>query len=264
VRPDNLVPHESARAHVTGEALYTDDLLPPGSPSLLHAWPVLAPHPHALVKACGCVGGVCPSLVFVNSRFPPPTFRAKATAAPRGMTNRCFLKEVDVSPAAGGLGAWVRRLEAAQPRRRAGRWSSMKSGFRDSDHSRRHRKPQFLGSAPARLARGDVLPVIEAQPTGILGRAVRSAARSTSISKPSARIAWITETGGVALHSSTQHPSETQEIVARVLGDAAQPGDRRMSGAWAARSAAKKCKQIPGLQSPRSARGKRGGPCGCG
>ncbi len=42
------VPHESARGHVTGEALYVDDLC--GSyPDLLHAWPVCAPHAHALV-----------------------------------------------------------------------------------------------------------------------------------------------------------------------------------------------------------------------
>ena len=31
-------------------------------------------------------------------------------------------------------------------------------------------------------------------------------------------IAWLDEAGGVALHSSTQHPAETQEVVARVLG----------------------------------------------
>jgi xanthine dehydrogenase large subunit len=31
-------------------------------------------------------------------------------------------------------------------------------------------------------------------------------------------LAWLDESGGVALHSSTQHPSETQEVVARVLG----------------------------------------------
>src|SRR5215467_7060048 len=40
------VPHESARGHVTGEALYPDDLLA-RFPNLLHAWPVLAPHAHA-------------------------------------------------------------------------------------------------------------------------------------------------------------------------------------------------------------------------
>ncbi len=35
--------HESARGHVTGEALYTDDLAS-RFPRLLHAWPVLARH----------------------------------------------------------------------------------------------------------------------------------------------------------------------------------------------------------------------------
>src|SRR5882724_10326597 len=41
-------PHESARGHVTGEALYTGDLLD-RYPGVLFAWPVLAPHAHALV-----------------------------------------------------------------------------------------------------------------------------------------------------------------------------------------------------------------------
>ena len=44
------VPHESALGHVTGEALYTDDLLN-RFPQLLHAWPVLAPHAHALLTS---------------------------------------------------------------------------------------------------------------------------------------------------------------------------------------------------------------------
>ena len=42
------LPHESARGHVTGEALYVDDLCG-RFPHLLHAWPVLAPHAHAIV-----------------------------------------------------------------------------------------------------------------------------------------------------------------------------------------------------------------------
>ena len=40
------VPHESAQGHVTGSALYTDDLIG-RFPNALHAWPVLAPHAHA-------------------------------------------------------------------------------------------------------------------------------------------------------------------------------------------------------------------------
>jgi len=43
-------PHESAVDHVTGAALYTDDLLG-RFPHLLHAWPVVAPHAHARVRS---------------------------------------------------------------------------------------------------------------------------------------------------------------------------------------------------------------------
>ena len=46
----DAVPHESARGHVTGEALYTDDLVG-RFPGLLHAWPIMAPHAHAIVAA---------------------------------------------------------------------------------------------------------------------------------------------------------------------------------------------------------------------
>ena len=42
-------------------------------------------------------------------------------------------------------------------------------------------------------------------------------ARSTSRWRRTA-LAWVDESGGVTVHSSTQHPSGTQEIVARVLG----------------------------------------------
>ena len=44
------VPHESAELHVTGLALYTDDLVN-RHPGVLHAHPVQAPHTHARVTA---------------------------------------------------------------------------------------------------------------------------------------------------------------------------------------------------------------------
>ena len=59
-RPDKPVvglevSHESAELHVTGAALYTSDLtgrtLAP-----LHAWPVQAPHAHALVTGLRVAG----------------------------------------------------------------------------------------------------------------------------------------------------------------------------------------------------------------
>jgi xanthine dehydrogenase large subunit len=42
------LPHESADGHVTGSALYTDDLVG-RFPGVLHAWPVISPHAHARV-----------------------------------------------------------------------------------------------------------------------------------------------------------------------------------------------------------------------
>ena len=42
------LPHESAALHVTGRALYTDDLVP-RTHGVLHAHPVQAPHAHARV-----------------------------------------------------------------------------------------------------------------------------------------------------------------------------------------------------------------------
>ena len=55
LRPDRpvvgaTIPHESADLHVTGLALYTDDLVN-RHPGCLHAYPVQAPHTHARVTA---------------------------------------------------------------------------------------------------------------------------------------------------------------------------------------------------------------------
>ena len=55
-------PHESAALHVTGRALYTDDLVP-RTKDVLHAWPVQAPHAHARITALRVDAGAttCPA-----------------------------------------------------------------------------------------------------------------------------------------------------------------------------------------------------------
>ena len=50
-RRSSPVPHESARGHVTGDALVYRRPRRDGFPRLLHAWPVTAPHAHALVTS---------------------------------------------------------------------------------------------------------------------------------------------------------------------------------------------------------------------
>src|SRR5262249_39831895 len=69
---------------------------------------------------------------------------------------------------------------------------------------------------PLRLSRGDV--------SGIDRSALRFdgelqiGGQEHFYLETQAAIAWLDESGGVAVHSSTQHPTETQEVVARVLG----------------------------------------------
>ena len=66
------VPHESATGHVTGKALYTDDLLG-RFPNLLHAWPVLAPHAHAELISLDAAGALeLPGVVTVLTAADVP------------------------------------------------------------------------------------------------------------------------------------------------------------------------------------------------
>ncbi|MBV9770098.1 MAG: xanthine dehydrogenase molybdopterin binding subunit, partial [Bryobacterales bacterium] len=86
----HAVPHESAREHVTGEALYTDDLVR-RFPGVLHAWPVLSPHAHAFITSLNTSAvGELPDVVTVltandvpgvgdcgSSRLDEPLFPAE-------------------------------------------------------------------------------------------------------------------------------------------------------------------------------------------
>ena len=72
-------------------------------------------------------------------------------------------------------------------------------------------------TGPLTIRRGDA-----AARTGALGHRIEGeihiGGQEHFYLETQATIAWLDESGGVSLHSSTQHPSETQEIVARVLG----------------------------------------------
>src|SRR5262249_45818728 len=71
-------------------------------------------------------------------------------------------------------------------------------------------------AGPARLCCGDIT-AMESSALRFSGQLHMGGQEHFYLETQSA-IAWHDETGGIALHSSTQHPAETQEIVARVLG----------------------------------------------
>ena len=90
-RPDDAVvgltiPHESAALHVTGAALYTDDLVG-RTRDVLHAHPVQAPHAHARVT------GLRVDAALRRARRGPGAHRrrrARASTTPgSSTTSRC-------------------------------------------------------------------------------------------------------------------------------------------------------------------------------
>jgi xanthine dehydrogenase large subunit len=204
------VPHESAEGHVNGEALYVDDLCG-RYPNLLHAWPVCAPHAHALVI----------------------TLDASRALEERGVMT--VLTQADV-PGEGDSGAnrhdeplfpsevlfydqpiaWVlgETLEAAQ--RGAARVTAEYETLPAILTIEEAIEAGSFLTEELRIVDGDI-SALDASPLRAKGT-LRIGGQEHFYLETQACLAWIDEAGFIAVHSSTQHPSETQEVVARVLG----------------------------------------------
>jgi xanthine dehydrogenase large subunit len=205
------LPHESAEGHVTGAALYTDDLVS-RFPGTLHAWPVMSPHAHARVIELDASpalqrAGVVATL---TARDVP----GEGDSGANRHDEPLFPDEVLYH---GQPVAWVlgETLEAA----REGA-SSVKVRYEPL--------PAILGideaieqqsflSGPARMRRGDAAVAIAEAPCRIRGE-LRIGGQEHFYLETQCALACMDESGGVFLHCSTQHPAEAQAIVARVLG----------------------------------------------
>jgi xanthine dehydrogenase large subunit len=204
------VPHESAREHVTGEALYTDDLVA-RFPRLLHAWPVLAPHAHALVKRVDLGAAMSePGVATVLTAQDAP---GEGDCGSNRHDEPLFPNEVmyHSQPVAWVLGE---TLAAAQrgAALAAVEYEPLPAILTVDDAI----SASSFHSPPLRMARGDI-SAIHASPVRLDGE-LRIGGQEHFYLETQCAIAWRDETGGVAAHSSTQHPTETQEVIARVLG----------------------------------------------
>ena len=204
------VPHESAREHVTGEALYTDDLLL-RFPNPLHAWPVLSPHAHALVQSLDVSAALSePGVATVLTTEDVP---GEGDSGSNRHDEPLFPNEVlyHSQPLAWVLGE---TLDAAQ--RGAARVSVNYEVLPAIVTIEDAILAGSFHSAPLRLARGDI-SVIESSALRFEGE-LQIGGQEHFYLETQCALAWMDETGGVAAHSSTQHPTETQEVIARVLG----------------------------------------------
>lgn len=205
-----LVPHESAREHVTGEALYTDDLVG-RFPRLLHAWPVLSRHAHAVITALDVSRALeQPGVVTVLTGGDVP---GEGDSGSSRHDEPLFPTEVlyQSQPIAWVLGE---TLDAAQrgAARVAVEYEVLPAILTIDDAI----LAGSFHSAPMRMSRGDA-SVIESSPLQFEGD-LRIGGQEHFYLETQCTITWMDESGGIAAHSSTQHPTETQEVIARVLG----------------------------------------------
>ena len=206
------VPHESARGHVTGAALYTDDLTG-RFPNVLQAWPVLAPHAHALVKSLDLSAALTvPGVVTTLTAADVP---GENDSGPSRHDEPVFASEVMHHKQAI---AWVlaETLEAARigASRAVVEFESLPAILTIEDAIA---AGSFHSAEPVRMKRGDFEAAFAGSSIRLSGE-LKIGGQEQFYLETQNSLAWIDESGAVALHSSTQHPSETQEIVARVLG----------------------------------------------
>ena len=217
LRPDDAVvglalPHESAALHVTGHALYTDDLVH-RTPHVLHAHPVCSPHAHARVTRLDTapameVEGVVrvltaddvPGLNDAGVKHDEPLFPSEVMFVGHAV---CWVLgetleaarlgaaavEVDYEP----LPAVVSLVEAIEAE-------------------------SFQGARPV-IERGDVDGALSGA-AHVFSGTTEMAGQEHFYLETHASLALVDESGQVFVQSSTQHPTETQEIVAHVLGRA--------------------------------------------
>ena len=203
------VAHESALEHVTGTALYTDDL-GVRLTNLLHAWPVQAPHAHALVTRLE----VTPALAVagVVRVLTAADVLGENDTGPSRHDEPLFPSEVMFH---GQWVAWVLADSEEAARLGAARviveYEVLPAVISLEDAIAQ----QSFHTDAGGISRGDASMALESATKRLSGEFFIGGQEHFYL-ETNAALAYVDESGGLFLQSSTQHPTETQEIVARV------------------------------------------------
>ncbi len=205
------VSHESAEDHVTGQAKYVDDLWTAHA-HVAHAWPVCAPHTRARVVAIDAAPArTAPGVLCVLTAADVP---GENDIGPARHDEPLFPSEVAFH---GHAVAWV--VAATEDQARLGA-AAVKVDYEPlpAIHSIEQaiEAGSFLTDVE-RMRRGKPEEAMLASKHRLEGE-LRIGGQEHFYLETQAALAWVDEGGLVFVQSSTQHPSETQEVVARVLG----------------------------------------------
>lgn len=202
-------PHESGLLHATGEAGYTDD----HSAGMLEVWPVCAPHPHARIlrreaTAARALPGVR-AILFAEDI--PGVNDVGPVRADEPLLAR------DVVSFAGQIVALVVGESSEACRAAAARVECDYEPLPPILSIREAIEQNSFLTEPHVIRRGEVGPALAAAPHQLEGELAISGQDHFYLET---HAAWARpgEGGTLRVMSSTQHPSEVQHAVARVLG----------------------------------------------
>ncbi len=203
--------HESAVGHVTGRAIYTDEQRP--SLGMLSVYPVQAPHAHARIVS-----------IDVSQARAMPGVHAVLTAGdvPGENDTGPILHDEPLIPAEfvkfyGQAVAWVVADDEALAQAAAKRVTVSYEALSALTTIAQAIEAQAFHLPPARVARGDALTALATSPHRLQGELTIGGQDHFYLET---QASWVEIDGEGTVHitASTQHPTETQIIVARVLG----------------------------------------------
>ncbi|TDR38724.1 xanthine dehydrogenase molybdenum binding subunit apoprotein [Tahibacter aquaticus] len=206
--------HESAGGHVSGRAVYTDEQHPPAG--LLSLWPVQAPHAHARILSVDATAALAmPGVVRVLTAHDIPG---------ENDTGPILHDEPLIAGERvqfyGQPVAWVVAADEAQARAAANLVKVNYEALPALLTLEQAIAAQSFHLPPAQVSRGDALTALELAPRRVCGE-VSIGGQDHFYLETQASWVQIDAEGLVQIVASTQHPTETQIIVARVLGIAA-------------------------------------------
>jgi xanthine dehydrogenase large subunit len=203
--------HESAVGHVTGRAAYTDELHPPAG--LVSLWPVQSPHAHARILEIDATDArKCPGVLAVLTAHDVP---GENDTGP-------ILHDEPLMPAGevqfhGQAVAWIVAEDEAAAQAAARHVRVSYEALPACLTLRQAIDEGQFHLPPATVSRGDAAAALVAAPHRLRGD-VDCGGQDHFYLETHASFVQIDSEGLVQVVSSTQHPTETQIIVARVLG----------------------------------------------
>jgi xanthine dehydrogenase molybdopterin binding subunit/xanthine dehydrogenase small subunit len=209
-RATNPPPHESAHLHVTGEAMYTDDEA--ARRDTLEVWPVCSPHARArILKRDASAARLMPGIKAVLLAEDVPGLNnvggVKKDEILLAETEACFHSHIvalvvgDSQEACRAAAAKV--VVEYEPLRPV---LSLRQALRENSF---HNEPNFI-------RRGDVEWALLQSPVRLEGE-FELGGQEHFYLETNAAWAEPGEDGSMLVISSTQHPSEVQQVVAHVL-----------------------------------------------